>query len=127
MRRYLEYVVTKEITWEASHKLEGAAGMCDNMHGHSYRAQITFRGSNLDDHGFLIDLSVLNKITEALDHKHLNDVVPGNPTMENIAKFIVTLSFDVLFRLELDDVRIDSVMVQESANSWVILNVRESD
>jgi 6-pyruvoyltetrahydropterin/6-carboxytetrahydropterin synthase len=27
-------------------------------------------------------------IDETLDHRHLNDVIPGHPTSENIARFL---------------------------------------
>jgi 6-pyruvoyltetrahydropterin/6-carboxytetrahydropterin synthase len=50
------------------------------------------KAEDLDKYGFVKDYNALktveNYIGETLDHRHLNDVIPGHPTSENIARFI---------------------------------------
>lgn len=37
--------VTREFSFEAAHMLSGYAGQCKNLHGHSYKLQVTVEGS----------------------------------------------------------------------------------
>ena len=62
------------------------------MHGHNYLITIYLKSSELDEIGFIKDYRALSFIKEYidsnLDHRHLNDVFPMNPTAENIAYFL---------------------------------------
>jgi 6-pyruvoyltetrahydropterin/6-carboxytetrahydropterin synthase len=62
------------------------------MHGHNYIITVHLQSEELDEYGFVKDYKALRfvkqYIDEKLDHRHLNDVIPGHPTSENIAKFI---------------------------------------
>ena len=42
--------VTKEVTFDCAHMLDGHEGLCRNLHGHTYKVQVTARRSG----GFLI-------------------------------------------------------------------------
>ncbi len=54
------FKITKEFKWEAAHRLsDGYVGKCASIHGHSYRAQVTLAGLNLDEAGMLMDFSDL--------------------------------------------------------------------
>lgn len=85
------YTISKEFHFSASHQLTGLAKEhpCARLHGHNYKAIFYFSQSQLDEVGFVIDYRVLDAIKQyidaELDHKHLNDVFPFNPTSENIA------------------------------------------
>lgn len=88
------YKISKEFAFSASHILslleEGHP--CARMHGHNYIITIHLKSQTLDQYGFVKDyndLKVVKQfIDEKLDHRHLNDIIPGHPTSENIAKFI---------------------------------------
>lgn len=49
-------------------------------------------GEALDDRGFVVDFNDLKPLQEFLadnlDHRHLNEVLPVQPSAENIARFI---------------------------------------
>jgi 6-pyruvoyltetrahydropterin/6-carboxytetrahydropterin synthase len=83
-----------EDDFDASHVIPGHAGKCRNLHGHTYRVEVFVRGERLDKNGILegADFSLLKENLAGLvakyDHKHLNDVIPGNPSAENIAATI---------------------------------------
>jgi 6-pyruvoyltetrahydropterin/6-carboxytetrahydropterin synthase len=88
------YKISKQFFFSASHILDLLAKdhPCARMHGHNYVITIHLKAEDLDKHGFVKDynfLKIVEKyIEETLDHRHLNDVIPGHPTSENIAKFI---------------------------------------
>lgn len=87
--------LTKSFRFEAAHAIGGttlgAAG--EEVHGHSFRAEVTIRGVPRPETGMIVDTGVfeqtLAEVRHALDHKflnHINDL--GPPTLENLARFI---------------------------------------
>jgi len=72
----------------------------------------------------VLDYGVLGAIRNKLDHQHLNDIMPGNPTAERLAVFIATLVNDALFKMGYDTegVRVESVLVKETASSWAMVS-----
>ncbi|HEC21182.1 MAG TPA: 6-carboxytetrahydropterin synthase QueD [Candidatus Peregrinibacteria bacterium] len=79
--------VVKEFTFAAAHFLPKYKGNCENLHGHTYRLQVTVEGPVRED-GLVIDFVELKKIVEAevisqLDHQDLNKIIE-NPSAENI-------------------------------------------
>lgn len=36
--------VTKEITFDSAHMLSNYEGKCSNLHGHTYKLQVTLKG-----------------------------------------------------------------------------------
>lgn len=80
--------VTKEFTFDSSHKLMQYLGKCANLHGHTYKLQVTIVGT-VNEIGLVLDFKVLKKIVEdkvvnSLDHEYINNVVEYNPTCENM-------------------------------------------
>jgi 6-pyruvoyltetrahydropterin/6-carboxytetrahydropterin synthase len=71
----------------AAHYLENYEGKCARLHGHTWKVCVWVRGDeNLcDKAGLLWDFGNLRKITDSLDHNVLNEVLPVNPTVENIS------------------------------------------
>ena len=83
--------LTCEFTFDAAHKLEGYEGKCSNLHGHTYKLQVTVSGK-VKENGMIIDFLELDRIVKEqalnyLDHSYLNEKIK-NPTAENIIIWI---------------------------------------
>jgi len=87
--------LTKSFRFEAAHALTGttlgAGG--DEIHGHSFRAEVVIAGTPDATTGMVVDLGVLEHsledVRKLLDHKMLNHVAGlERPTLENLARFI---------------------------------------
>ena len=107
--------VTRNFSFEAAHQLEWHAGACKNLHGHSYRLEVTIAGE-LDANGIVVDFSDLRTAVQAavidrFDHTYLNDLLP-NPTAELIAA-------DIWQRLIDAGLALHRVVLWETENSRV--------
>lgn len=87
--------ITSSFTFDAAHFLPNYSGKCKNLHGHTYKLEVTVCGETKFGHGDLevgesgmvMDFSALKDLMKSLlnsyDHALLNDLVP-NPTAENL-------------------------------------------
>lgn len=89
------YELTVEAQFDSAHNLRGYQGACESLHGHTYRVQVSYKGSELNELGMLVDFKLLKAklgdIVDYMDHKYLNELPEykeDNPTAENIAKTI---------------------------------------
>lgn len=84
------YYVTKKIEISAAHRLSlDYESKCSEYHGHNWIVTVHCRAKELDANGMVTDFTrIKHDVQERLDHKCLNDVLPFNPTAENIAKWI---------------------------------------
>jgi len=128
--------VTKQFSFEMSHALLNYDGLCRNIHGHSYKLQVTVLGEPMlqpgdPKDGMVIDFSVLKKIIkeqliEPLDHSLMinnlaaheklvdlgelyerHHMVNFQPTSENLVTYIAQKLKDLLPKpLELCCVRL---------------------
>ncbi|HLG82309.1 MAG TPA: 6-carboxytetrahydropterin synthase [Bradyrhizobium sp.] len=87
--------LTKSFRFEAAHALSGTTygAASEQIHGHSFRAEVTIRGRPDPATGMVLDLGILDRriaeVSKALDHKLLNTVEAlGPPTLENLSRFI---------------------------------------
>src|SRR4051794_24767192 len=92
-------LITCEFRFEASHQLARpdwsdernaeVFGSCARLHGHSYLLRVTLRGEIDAETGMVRDFrdlkrAVREQVIAPLDHYHLNDVVGGLTTAENL-------------------------------------------
>lgn len=81
--------------FDAAHHLINYDGKCAKNHGHRFTYEVIVSGT-VKDNGFLIDFGLLkkflkDKIDLLLDHSEINDVVPFNPTAENLVIWLFEL------------------------------------
>lgn len=92
------YSITKDFAWSASHVLDGLPDdhPCARLHGHNYIARVRLEADDLDAVGFVVDFGELRFVGDYIDthfdHRHLNDVLPFNPTAEHLAEHLAGIT-----------------------------------
>ncbi|MBA2279721.1 MAG: 6-carboxytetrahydropterin synthase [Actinomycetota bacterium] len=88
------YRISKRFGFSASHVLHGLGDdhPCSRLHGHNYEVEVLAAAPELDERGFVVDFRELDgvkaHIDATLDHRHLNDVLDGQPSAEAIARHL---------------------------------------
>ena len=109
--------VTCTFTFEAAHRLDWHPGKCRNLHGHSYRLDVSVSGP-LDGNGVVVDFDELaavvrREVIDRWDHRDLNDVL-DNPT----AELLGLRAWEILTAAGLD---LAALRLWETPESWVDL------
>ena len=120
--------VSKLFEFEACHHLPHYDGACHNLHGHSYKLEVTVSGQvskNENDPkcGMIIDFKDLKAIVKSVavdkyDHSNLNEFFP-NPTAEIMVKQIAV---DIMSKLP-QGVYLMSCKLWETSTSYAEWNV----
>jgi len=136
--------ITKQFSFETGHALYGYDGKCKNVHGHSYRLDVTVIGNPITDSsnvkfGMVIDFSDLKKIVKedivnVFDHAtvfnkntphvelakelemrgHNVLLVDYQPTSEMM---VIDFAKKIMERLP-ENIRLFSLKLQETATSY---------
>ena len=145
--------ITKQFSFETGHALYGYDGKCKNVHGHSYRLDVTVIGTPISDNtnvkfGMVIDFSDLKKIVKeeivnVFDHatvfnkntphvelaKELKDrghnvlLVNYQPTSEMM---VIDFADKIKRRLP-KDITLHSLKLQETASSFAEWYASDND
>jgi 6-pyruvoyltetrahydropterin/6-carboxytetrahydropterin synthase len=122
------YELNKDFHFASAHYVPSeAAGKCSRVHGHTYFANVTIAGNELNELGFLIDFSTIKKlIHDRFDHTLLNDdsgfddLDPSRfPTSEILAKTICDVIQSHLTETDNKPTCIQ-VFLRETPTSYVI-------
>ncbi len=99
------YYVSKRMEIAGSHSLTlDYESKCQNLHGHNWIVTVHLKGKELDHNGMLMDFThIKREVHDALDHKHINDVVDVNPTAENMAKWIADRIGPKCYKVEVQE------------------------
>lgn len=120
--------ITKRFTFEACHHLPNYNGKCANVHGHSYKLEVTVSaeknftmGHSSPYNNMVIDFSTLKSIVNAevvnkYDHQDLNEFF-AMPTAESM---VVEMFEDIRSKLNdmFDFVRLEEVKLWETEDSY---------
>ena len=76
--------------FQAAHFLKDYKGKCEKVHGHTFQVEVRIRVEALDATGIGIDFTEIKARLAAVlpDHAFLNEVLPFNPSAENLARHI---------------------------------------
>ena len=115
--------------FSARHHLIGPVGEAEEHaeHAHDYRVEWRVSVQDLDDNGFGVDIdrleAVLGEVTTELDGAYLNelDAFTGiQPSVENLARYISTRTWNGLERAGADVARIiaTEIRIWEHDDAW---------
>ena len=107
--------VTRTFTFEAAHQLPWHEGKCRQLHGHSYRLEVTVEGP-IGEQGIVVDFADIKRVVErdvidVYDHRYLNELL-DNPTAELIAAEIWKV-------VESADLAVSRIRLWETPDSFV--------
>ncbi len=118
--------ITKIFTFDSAHHLMDYEGKCKNIHGHTYKLEVTLKGT-VEKSGMVIDFHDMDRIVEDevisyVDHRYLNDIFDFNPTCENISLWIWDKLDDFFKEMPCS---LEKVLLWETPTSFVTLEKKD--
>ncbi|HDP5827253.1 TPA: 6-carboxytetrahydropterin synthase QueD [Staphylococcus aureus] len=117
-----KYELNKDMNFAAAHFIDHeSAGKCQNVHGHTYFANVTIVGNDLQDNGFLVNFQELKQLVHGeYDHTLMNnnDFNNEEPSTEVVAKTIYKNIEQALKKYD-NDPKVLQVIVRETPTSYV--------
>ena len=118
-----KYELNKDMNFAAAHFIDHkSAGKCQNIHGHTYFANVTIVGNELQDNGFLVNFQELKKLVHGeYDHTLMNDnsdYSNEQPSTEVVAKTIYKNIEQALKKYD-NDPKVLQVILRETPTSYV--------
>ncbi len=129
------YELNKDFQFAAAHYVpHEEAGACRNLHGHTYFANITVAGDQLNDSGFLVNFQLIKSlIHKRFDHTVLNEdtlfsekTADRFPTTEVVARIIWEVVQEALDKTP-NKPKCLQVYLRETPTSYVIYRPRKGD
>ena len=98
------YTVIKRMEVSAAHSLNlSYQSKCENLHGHNWIITVYCRAKELNADGMAGDVIHSKRaVKEKLDHRNINEVLPFNPTAENMARWICS-QIPACFKVEVQE------------------------
>jgi 6-pyruvoyltetrahydropterin/6-carboxytetrahydropterin synthase len=116
------FTIAKRFSFSASHVLTAVPDdhKCRRLHGHNYEVEVVCEAAELDHRGMVVDyfdLDPVKRFVDAtVDHRHLNDVLDGEPTAERLAWWLYE-SLKGELPTEVAN-RITAIRVYETPRTW---------
>ena len=94
--------VTRHVEFEAAHMLTGYDGLCQNLHGHSYKLEVTIscpkHDRNNNPFNFVIDFSKVNKMLKEYvpDHSFIVNVNNKNSAEYEVYKILDSYNYRIM-------------------------------
>lgn len=110
-------------SFEARHRLIGGDwGRENELHAHPYEVEVTLEGTGLDEHGYLVDIILLEASLEAILARFAGTILNElpeftglNPSIERLAEILCRL---IVAEMAAPPVSAVSVKVFESGSAW---------
>ena len=98
------YYIKKTMEISACHQLSlSYESKCSQLHGHNWLITVWCKARELNQDGMVVDFTEVKKrIHGYLDHGNLNELLPFNPTAENIARWVCD-QIDTCYRVEVQE------------------------
>ncbi|NLP13253.1 MAG: 6-carboxytetrahydropterin synthase QueD [Clostridium sp.] len=120
--------ISKVFTFDSAHRLIGYNGKCKEIHGHTYKLEVTVKGKP-DGDGLVMDFNELNdiiksEVLEKIDHKYLNDLFDFNPTCEMIGLWIWE---QVKNRVDNTNCSLERLVLWETPTSFITIDRKDME
>ena len=124
----MSFTISKSFSFSASHRLPSlpSGHKCSRLHGHNYVVDIEVSADSVDSHSMVLDFGRLDVVKDwidtTLDHQHLNEVLPVEPTSEMLAytvwKEVCRLVPELGVSLRVSSADRLTVTVHETDKTW---------
>jgi len=137
------HIITKILTFDSAHRLMNHKGKCKNLHGHTYKLEVSLTSNKLTPDGMVVDFTILKNLVQKwvddnLDHSTILNkddrkviefcqkmgfrsyLINGEPTAENMTQVIydqIKRVLDANKDVLLDDLKISYIKLWETPTS----------